>query len=293
VWERWTEREAETLSDRIKVVLDLKRGLTGEDEADASTTPPSSQMPKRKTRRDELGNGGVEGLDVGFGPLKGHVEKSAKALAEGKSLQCAICQGKMNPSQDLVATCPAEDCTATSHLTCLSRHFLTCEGEKRLLLPTHGTCPECFTHSRWIDIAKELTLRMRGKKDLEKLLKKARIKKSQGRKKDSIAPTIIIDDDDESNETDDSAVGDDCGGDDDNNVVVSDAPFYRPDYYHYHDTDDVDDDAMSVTSAASEHNLGYEPRSSATGEWKGADGRDRRGLEVVIEDSDWDNAEIL
>ncbi|KAI9766251.1 MAG: Slx4p interacting protein [Geoglossum simile] len=297
VWRRWTEREVETLGDRIKVVLDLKREITGEEEADASTTPPSSQMPKPGVGRDKLRNGGVEGLDVGFGPLEGHVEKSAKALVEDKPLQCAVCHGRIGSPQDLVATCPTEDCTAASHLTCLSRHFLACEGEKGLLLPTQGTCPECFTHSRWVDIAKELTLRIRGKKELEKLLKKARIGKSGGRKKDSTV-SAAIDGEDESNETNDSAVDDDRGdeaaGLRTTTGVVSDALFYHPGYPSCYDyIDDVDDDVMSVTSAASEGNPGYEPRRSATGKWKGAE---RRGLDVVIEDSDdddWDNAEVL
>ncbi|KAI9771065.1 MAG: Slx4p interacting protein [Geoglossum umbratile] len=294
VWQQWMEQEGETLSNRIKVVLDLKRELPGVgEEADASTIPPSSQMPKRRTRKDALGDGGLEGLDVGFGPLKGHVEKSATALAEGKPLQCAVCHGRMNSPQDLVATCPTEDCAATSHLTCLSRHFLECEAEKRFLLPTQGTCPKCRAGLRWIDVAKELTLRTRGKKDLERLLKKPRVKvgkKSNSRKKDSVVP--VAGDDEESSETDDSTAEDYEGeavglraAD-----VVSDAPFYYPNYYF---TDDVDDDVISITSAASEGNLGYEPKSSelqATGKWERADSG---ALEVVIEDSDWDDAEVL
>ncbi|KAI9863622.1 MAG: Slx4p interacting protein [Trichoglossum hirsutum] len=285
VWQQWTQREAERLRDGIKVVLDLKRELPVVEKEGGDDIPPGSQVPKRRAKKATRGDGGIEDLDVGLEPIKEHVEKSVKMLAECESLQCAVCRGEMNHQQDLVATCPIEGCMAASHLTCLSRHFLTCEGEKRLLLPIQGMCPGCSAHLRWVDTVKELTLRVRGKKDLKKLLKKnsrvAAGNKSNGSKKVAIAPTLI--DEEDNSETEESVVEDgevealELQSTDD-----TDEPFYYHEYSYVDDGDD--DDLVSVTSADNE------ARSS---ELHTARREKGKGVDVVIEDSDWDDAEVL
>ncbi|KAH0541748.1 hypothetical protein FGG08_003770 [Glutinoglossum americanum] len=289
IWLRWTEREVEKLRDGIKIILDLKRELPGVvEEADA--IPPSSQIPGRRAKKAKLGNGGIEGLDVGFGPLKQHAEKSIRLLSECKALECAVCHGEMDQQRDLVATCSTEDCMATSHLTCLSRHFLTSEGEKRLLLPTQGTCPGCLARLRWADIIKELTLRVRGRKDLEKLLKKPQRrpgKKSNSGNKDIISLADVGEDGD--SESEDSTIED--REDEVPGLRASDGAGELFPYHEYFYIDDGDDDdLMSVASAASESSEAIPPDLHATSVQRDKDGK---GLDIVIGDSDWDDAEVL
>ncbi|KAH0557026.1 hypothetical protein GP486_005186 [Trichoglossum hirsutum] len=284
VWQQWTQREAERLRDGIKVVLDLKRELPGAGK-EGDDTPPSSQAPRRRAKKATCGNGGIEGLDVGFGPIREHAEKSVKMLAERKPLECAVCRGEMNHQKDLVATCPTEGCMAASHLTCLSRHFLTCESEKRLILPTEGMCPGCFAHLRWANIVKELALRVRGKKDLEKLLKKPRVgsgkKSSGGSKEVAIAPSAF--DEEESDQTEDSTVEDREGEALElQSTDGTDEPFYYHEYSYIDEGDD--DDVVSVASTGNETRLS---EFHTTRREKG------KGVDVVIEDSDWDSAEVL
>lgn len=118
--------------------------------------------------------GGIDGLVVDYANEKLHVEKAKEMVDFEMEGQCTLCSHDMAHDEGLFTICPNPTCQSATHLTCLSKHFL--KGQDAIL-PVRGTCPACQAELRWIDVIKELTLRMRGQKDIEKLLKPKRARK--------------------------------------------------------------------------------------------------------------------
>lgn len=52
------------------------------------------------------------------------------------------------------ALCPTLNCTAVSHLACLSKHFLSSETTHTSLVPRGGQCTSCHTYTLWGDIVR-------------------------------------------------------------------------------------------------------------------------------------------
>ena len=89
---------------------------------------------------------------------------------------CVVCNEEIVSGEGLHALCSNEGCEGVGHLACWSRHFLHArdvDGDASVL-PIQGRCPKCDGKVEWGEMMKELTLRTRGKKDLEKLLKTKR-----------------------------------------------------------------------------------------------------------------------
>jgi len=49
-----------------------------------------------------------------------------------------------------------------SHLTCLSKHFLTSQGTNNGLVPRGGTCTSCHAYTLWGDIVRGCYRRLAG-----------------------------------------------------------------------------------------------------------------------------------
>ncbi|KAI7058604.1 hypothetical protein KC352_g44021 [Hortaea werneckii] len=79
----------------------------------------------------------------------------------------------------MTLVCPSEGCSALSHIDCLSKRFLDTSRDGDAMLPTSGNCPECGNKLQWVDLVKELSLRMRGEKEIKALFKKRRRTKKQ------------------------------------------------------------------------------------------------------------------
>lgn len=110
---------------------------------------------------------------------------------------CAICHSDLGHDQGVYSICSSPGCESVTHLTCLSSHFLAGEMSD-VLVPIKGHCPSCKTEQKWVDVATEVTLRMRGQKEVEKLLKVKRVRKG----KVTASQALIEDDDDEEEEED-------------------------------------------------------------------------------------------
>jgi structure-specific endonuclease subunit SLX1 len=121
---------------------------------------------------------GIHALNVTHAPLKPHIEKSQALLASSQN--CILCSSPLPLSGASTLTCPSSSCTSKTHLTCLATHFLNTEKRKNpsnaapSILPTVGSCPTCHTPLQWRDLVQELSLRMRGSKELEALFKQPR-----------------------------------------------------------------------------------------------------------------------
>lgn len=121
---------------------------------------------------------GIHALPLDYGPVMEYVEKANNVVSFEREGDCVHCHEALEPGKGLYPMCSNEGCEAMGHLTCWSKKALenTVVGD---LIPQHCTCPACGGQIRWGDMMKELTLRVRGGKDIEKLLKKKRVRKAQ------------------------------------------------------------------------------------------------------------------
>ena len=282
VWQRWSDRIDGNIRGGIKIVLDQKALADPVIEIEVPLNNQTKGMPQHKDQETS----GLESIDVGYGALKPHLEKSLFMLAESEINECAICMHDIAPTEATVVVCPVQNCRTATHLTCLSNQFLEEEDQETVVIPTSGLCPTCKTELRWVDLIKEMSLRIRGEKNIARLMKKPRERKTNAKKLSKLHSTTIRDDDDMSHEHDDGNRDDDIDSEE-NEVVcpidVVDEPRINDGWRRC----DSDEDVMSTTSVASDltivPRLENLPRSEKAAP----------SLEIVIEDSDWDNAEVL
>ncbi|KAI9760543.1 MAG: hypothetical protein M4579_001628 [Chaenotheca gracillima] len=298
VFQRWSERVEGSLRDGVKVVLDVDAKV---EDTDASKEAESKGKGKRTGSRARAG---VEAVEVDYASLRAHLEKSSGMLNDldhGKEFSCAVCHQRLasrEPSP--LATCPHGSCKAVSHLTCLSTHFLQHE-EPGTILPAEGACPECHRPTSWLDIVKELSLRTRGQADVEKILLKAKKEQEKmekaaataagkkRRRKAGLDAGLGISDTEDDN---DIRSVQSAASDNEVNAIGSSDPMELPasqDDWIYNEVADEDDDMVSVTSAASDV-----PNVAAVEDCLSeVQPKASQRLDVVIEDSEWDDAEVV
>ena len=276
LWIRWSERVDAEVKTNIKVVLDLKKPLELPADGD---TPPSTQ-PKNKRNQKSVGQGGVEGIDVGYNKIANHLEKSLFLLADGERNSCSVCDESIDSKTALVLICPEQECRASSHLNCLAEHFLQEETDKSLVLPISGECPHCQSRLRWIDLVKELSLRLCGEAEVARLMKKPKTRtRKVSRRDENVFPAV-----DESLIEDINHLDhDQSSSDDDSSTRTTSEEQLADDWYYQQD----DDDTMSVTSNASGVSSCFDAPSPA--KHRGS----APNLGILVEDSEWDDAEVL
>ncbi|TQW02071.1 GIY-YIG catalytic domain-containing protein [Cordyceps javanica] len=125
---------------------------------------------------------GIHALPLDHAPVRDHVQKARDVVAARREGRCVHCDEALVSGQGLHAMCPNGDCVAMGHLDCWSRHALAGEEADAgadAVLPRACSCPSCGGSVRWDDLVRELTLRVRGEAEVEKLLKV----KKRGRRK--------------------------------------------------------------------------------------------------------------
>ena len=151
--------------------------------------------------------------------------------------------------------CPNTTCRMAGHLSCLAPSFSGAAGN---LVPTTGNCPNCGVKLRWIDLVKELSLRMRGEAEVKKIFK---TRKSRGTKKgDGAMATISVEEDD----SEDEKMAED---------VIP--------YLSVSDDCEIDDAEPAASSLSMPKHGGSQASKRAP------------ATNLFIEDSDWDDAEIV
>lgn len=165
-----------------------------------------------------------------------------------------------------------------SHVTCLATKFIKDEGAGGAVTPISGRCPGCKSELQWIDLIKELSLRVRGEKEVAQIMKKPkelRVKKpiAKNATASQLEAQNVVEED-EANPNEDLV--------DANMRALNTSDGSLPDDWQYQDDDD--DGRISVMSGHSALSDGMSPtrRSSTTSK-----------MPAVIEDSDWDDAEFL
>ncbi|RMZ79664.1 hypothetical protein DV738_g3238, partial [Chaetothyriales sp. CBS 135597] len=170
-WTAWCERVDEQIRPGISVQLDLPESNPPVAADDDIT---SAQPPSQKRKADLLLNkGGVYGIDPTYARYQDVLTKSVFMLDDGDGQKCELCQEAIHLHDHLFTICPNNDCQSISHVTCLSKHFLQ-HSNSGQLVPEQGQCPACHSPLRWVDLMTQLTLRNRGQKDVQKILRKKR-----------------------------------------------------------------------------------------------------------------------
>ena len=170
-WESWCATVDQPLRDSVRVFTDFgevgsrrrrRRGSDSEEPAEPLT--------------------GIHALPLDYAPLKEYVAKARSIFEFEREGACVICGDGLPPGRGLYAVCPSGGCEAVGHLSCWSRHVLSKEGERTgAILPVCGKCPKCKREVTWGEMMKELSLRVRGPKEVDKLLKKPRKRKARAR----------------------------------------------------------------------------------------------------------------
>lgn len=248
-WQSWCERVDEQLHPSIRVILDLPQSPATDPEE-----VTSGQRPAKRRKLDLIGKGGIDGIDPTYAQMRDVLQKGRFVLDEDDSQHCAVCSKPLDLGHDLFTICSGSDCQSLAHVTCMSKHFLQFSSGGAIL-PKSGTCPSCQTDLRWLDLMQELSLRLRGQKEVSKIL-------SKHKKSTTTTAASVLETDSEDDVEDDfldAADAADCGEDD--------------------ELDEQDDDARSVTSIESFSSVISKALPKSQNDDK---------LEIVIEDSDDD-----
>jgi structure-specific endonuclease subunit SLX1 len=120
---------------------------------------------------------GIHALPLDYAPIKDYVAKTQSIFTFEREGDCVVCGEHLLSGEGLYAACSSSGCEGVGHVSCWSQHLLGKETGDHIL-PVSGHCPKCHGDVKWSDMMKELTLRMRGPKEVEKLLKKPRRQKA-------------------------------------------------------------------------------------------------------------------
>jgi structure-specific endonuclease subunit SLX1 len=137
----------------------------------------------------------IELLDFSYLGMKPHLKKVMEKLVPGANVTCAVCKVRIETDHALTVVCPHNGCGATSHMQCLSGEFLRQENDVSTdggsVVPVEGHCPSCHSRTNWSTLVEELSLRTRGQKEVEKLFKQPRRKKGDATD-DAEIPTATL-----------------------------------------------------------------------------------------------------
>lgn len=159
VWQQWLKTTDQPGRDGLTVLTDF------EPVTEMQVATPSPR--------------GIHALPLDYSPMKAYIEKAHNVVSFEQEGKCVHCNKGLKSGKGLHPMCPNEDCKAMGHLDCWSRHALSHE-EEGVVLPDLCTCPSCGGDFRWGNMMKELSLRIRGPKEVEKLLKKRKRTKKVG-----------------------------------------------------------------------------------------------------------------
>ncbi|KAM4066558.1 GIY-YIG catalytic domain-containing protein [Hirsutella rhossiliensis] len=155
-WEKWTQSSSCPRRPGLMIMTDF----------DASANV------------DEDAANGIHALPLDYQPLKDYVQKAYDVVSFEREGDCLHCGEELESGRGLHAMCPNEECTGMGHLDCWSRHALKGDDDMHVM-PDVCKCPSCGGDVRWGDMVKELSLRVRGAREVERLLKKKRAKKDK------------------------------------------------------------------------------------------------------------------
>ncbi|KAL8803847.1 MAG: hypothetical protein Q9223_006043 [Gallowayella weberi] len=269
-----SKRDLGELRDGFQVFRDFEQ--PAEHIRERPPDPKTDKTLKKKSPTVAI----AEKIDVTYSTFRPHIAKNIARLTELPITSCSICADSLDLRQSVFLTCPSEGCLATSHMSCLAQKWAPGHQADRSILPMSGSCSQCGKEHQWVELVKELSIRGRGEKHLARLIGEPQVRKPKASKARS---------------GDASPVG---GADfhvDKLQVLLEDGmrgvdllmgdPEDNPLPDDWQEQVEDDDDNISVTST--------ESRMSSRQGSPANPKKQRKKLEVVIEDSEWDSAEVL
>jgi structure-specific endonuclease subunit SLX1 len=165
-WEKWCATSKEPTRASVSILTDFEKdsGKIAPTGANAGSEGSSTAEPAPR---------GIHALPLDYAPIKDYVAKGREVFSFEREGDCVICKEPLPPGEGLYALCSNDGCEGVGHLSCWSRHMLPAQ-EDESIVPVAGECPKCGGSVIWGDMMTELTLRHRGAKEVDKLLKKKR-----------------------------------------------------------------------------------------------------------------------
>ncbi|KAK0720158.1 hypothetical protein B0H67DRAFT_575200 [Lasiosphaeris hirsuta] len=182
-WQKWCATANEPLRATLSVVTDFERTASSSTEAATGgkggkgiSSTISDSEEEGEEQGEQLEPWGIHALPLDYMPIKEHVVKGQGVFDFEREGDCIVCRKRIDSGVGLHALCTNGDCEGVGHVSCWGRHFLPAHEvtHDSHIIPIEGRCPKCGGQIQWVDMMKELTLRLRGKKDVEKLLKAKR-----------------------------------------------------------------------------------------------------------------------
>lgn len=161
-WTKYLEDASEPLHRAIPVYTDF--ALSQNETGDSTSTEPL--VPR-----------GIHALPLDYAPMKSYVEKTRDLYFFEREGACVVCGESLPHDEGLYATCSNAGCEGTGHVACWGRHLLG-DNVADDIIPISGQCPRCEGDVVWGDMIMEMSLRLRGQKEIDRLFKKPRGKKA-------------------------------------------------------------------------------------------------------------------
>lgn len=216
--------------------------------------------------------GSINQLQVDYTKLEIYLEKSLFLLEDAEDLQCQVCKASIIPDAQQIVVCPQAACRGTNHLLCLSAEFLESIDDPHCLMPTQGACPTCKMVVSWPMMMQELTVRNRAEKEARAILRR---KEKRDRKDTAKLPASKKSKDETAQMR--TSVEPTFDGPSDR---MQDAMGQLN-----HDDPQLDDNWFGEIDLQSDSEYGGREQSRSPP----APSR----LEIVIEDSEWEDAELI
>ncbi|KAG6055706.1 hypothetical protein E4U17_002797 [Claviceps sp. LM77 group G4] len=115
---------------------------------------------------------GIHALPLDYQPMAEYLDKARSIVEFEQQGRCVHCAQDLESDNGLHALCPNDGCQAMGHLICWSQHALSGDRSGHLI-PNQCACPSCGGNIRWGDMMKELSLRIRGEAQVDKVLERA------------------------------------------------------------------------------------------------------------------------
>jgi structure-specific endonuclease subunit SLX1 len=180
VWEKTRATAKEPLRSHLPVITDFEPSTT--------TTAPAVDAEGEEDG-PKLPSWGIHALPVDYVPMKDYVSKGREVFRFEREGHCVVCKEYMPPGEGVYALCANDGCEGVGHLSCWSRHMIPPREWQDNLIPVDGRCPKCSGEIHWADMMRELTLRTRGSKEVDKLLKKKRVPKTKAKATSAVTAT--------------------------------------------------------------------------------------------------------
>lgn len=259
MWHRWTVNMPEVIRQGIEVEMD------------------ESVLQSSALEEDPLNPVGIYRIDPTYQHMKTTLERSRKLLVVPDN-SCVICCSALDATKELALVCSNHKCDTIFHVGCLSTHFLKGEyGAQDAIVPTHGQCPSCRSTLNWTDLMKDLSLRIRGEKEVTALFKEPKRRKKNAKESAKSVATVDVD---EAEEPEVLADESDPEIDFDDVLLQSD----------YEDVDQMQATPSGGDEWKSVNELNEQDTPRVINSASSSAVKVRK---AIIEDSDWDEAEVI